>query len=208
MNLSWCLVNCSFELRQRWCNQIMNESPDACGVVAEVFKHISANFAAKIFHLHSVCFQMAISLRAGDGLCLQCWRNTARRHRSRTFGRLFLYDCSTKFLRTWYCKEYGHVWRDATQKNNMVSVFGVWNNICLRQICCSNRPWRLTFQCGYWAFSVHLSKNIGWKKLGCLVVSFVRTRSVNSYVKNFSESIFQSHLLFSNQRRHVTRMRA
>ena len=40
------------------------------------------------------------------------------------------------------------------------------------------------------------------------MVSLVRTRSVNSYVIDFAESIFQSHLLFSNQRRHVTTMRA
>ena len=29
----------------------LNKSADECGVVAEVFKHISANFAAKIFQL-------------------------------------------------------------------------------------------------------------------------------------------------------------
>ena len=38
------------------------------------------------------------------------------------------------------------------------------------------------------------------------MVSPVRTRNVKSYVKGCPERIFQSQLLFSNQRRHATRM--
>ena len=82
-----------------------NKSGDECGLVAEVFKHIPTNFAAKTlqrkFYAYTmICLQMVISHRAGDGLCSRCWQNIAKRHWSRSFGRLLLYDCSTKFLPT------------------------------------------------------------------------------------------------------------
>ena len=54
----------------------------------------------KFYEYIIICFQVAIFLRAGDGLCSRCWRNIEKQHWSQTFGRLHPYDCSTKFLLT------------------------------------------------------------------------------------------------------------
>ncbi len=58
------------------------------------------------------CFQMAVSPRVGGALC---WQSTARRHWSRTFGRLFLYDCSKKLLRVSLSVFMAPCWKDACE---------------------------------------------------------------------------------------------
>ena len=184
MSLPWCLRNCSLELRKRLCDQIIwQRNLGHCKNSWEQLKNwnwtnqrtnvdwsltYSCTFPPALqpkFYIYTmICSQMATSLRVGDGLCSRFWRNTEKRRWSRTFGRLPLYDCSTKYLLTWYYTEYSHVLTTTSQKNNMVSVLDdVWKNICWPPTCSSIRPWRQTCQCGSWAWTcqTHLIEWIG-----------------------------------------------
>ena len=172
MSLPWCLKNCSLEVPKHPCNQfIWQKNFGHCRNYWEQYKNWNwtnqrtnvgwlrrysstcpPTLQPKFYNCTMMCFHMAISLRAGDGLCSQCWRNTARRQWSQTFGPLLLYDCCTKFLLTWYCTEYSRAWTAGSPRNSMVSVLDdVWKNICSPQIWSWTKLWRQTFRCGYWA---------------------------------------------------------
>ena len=125
MSLLRCLKHCSLEPRKRLCNQIIwQRNPGHCrnswkqlrnwnwtnqrtnpGWSRRCSSTSPPTLQPKFYDYIIVCFQVAISLRAGDGLCSPCWRNIEKQHWSQTFGRLHPYDCSTKFLLTWYCTE-------------------------------------------------------------------------------------------------------
>ena len=224
MNVPRCLVHCSLELWKRLCNQIIwHKNLGHCQNSWERSRnsnwtHPRTNLGwswrcsppvlqPKFHDYRTICFLAAISLRAGDEFCSRCWRNIEEQRWSQTFGP----DCFRAIVVLKFADMISQGTRPCLdgprpQEQHGFRAGGFLEEHLLTANLFFERT--LAANIAVWILSVYrwLVKNIWWRKLGCFVVSPVRTRSVKSYVIKFSERIFQSQLLFSNERRHATRM--
>ena len=156
--------------------------------------HISTNFAANILHEFKfiyyimICFQVAVCLRAGDGLCSRCRRNTEKQHSYfrpiasvRLFYKMFAYMILHRIepcLDSHQPKEQHGFHAGRRLEEHLLTA-----NLLLDKTLAANSPVVI--------LSLDLSQAFDRVDWGVLWLA-LRTRGVNSYVTDSSRPIFWS----------------
>ena len=128
----------------------LNKSADESGLVAEVFKHIPTNFAAKILRLYNSLLS--------SGHIPSSWRRTLftmlAKHREAALVTDFRPIASVRLFYKIFAYMILHRIEPCLDSHQPEEQHGsvlddAWRNICSPQIYSSTRPWRQTFRCGY-----------------------------------------------------------